>query len=105
MYIEFGKDYLRELYEEGKVSDKKHRFQPEIIRGYVKRVQLLKRIKGVEELYPLVSLNYEELKGNKAGVSSVRINNKYRLEFTVRKSLHDEVITVCRLLEISNHYK
>ena len=33
MYIEFDKDYLRELYTDGKTSDKKHRYQPEVVRG------------------------------------------------------------------------
>lgn len=59
MYIEFDKDYLRELCEQG----------------------------------------------DKKGISSVRINIKYRLEFTVREVLGEQVITVCRLLDISNHYK
>ena len=30
MYIEFDKDYLRELFEQGRTSDKKHRYQPEV---------------------------------------------------------------------------
>lgn len=30
MFIEFDKDYLRELYEQGRTSDKKHRYQPEV---------------------------------------------------------------------------
>lgn len=34
MYIEFDKEYLQELYEQGKTGDKKHRYQPEIVRGY-----------------------------------------------------------------------
>ena len=38
-------------------------------------------------------------------ISSVRINIKYRLEFTVREVLGEQIITVCRLLDISNHYK
>ena len=35
MFIEFDKEYLRELFEEGRTSDKKHRYQPEAIRGYL----------------------------------------------------------------------
>ena len=41
MYIEFDKDYLRELYELGRTNDKRHRYQPEVIRGYQKAVFLL----------------------------------------------------------------
>ena len=38
MVIEFEKEYLSELYYEGKCNDKKHRFQPQVIRNYVKRI-------------------------------------------------------------------
>ena len=105
MYIEFDKDYLRELYEQGRTSDKKHRYQPEIIKGYKKCVMYLKRANSVEQLYPIHSLNYEVLQGDKNGTSSVRINLQYRLEFTVREVLGEQIVTVCRLLDISNHYK
>lgn len=83
MYIEFDKEYLRELYTDGCTSDKKHRFQPEVIRGYQKVV----------------------LQGDKKGISSVRVNKKYRLEFTVKEEGNEKIVTFCRLLEISNHYK
>lgn len=105
MFIEFDKEYLRELFEQGHTSDKKHRYQPEVIRGYYKCVMLLKRSETVEGLYRIHSLNYEVLQGDKVGISSVRINRKYRLEFTVREVMNEQIITVCRLLDISNHYK
>lgn len=105
MVIEFNKDYLRELYETGRTGDRKHRYQPEVIRGYQKAVFLLDSADDVTDLFAIKSLNYEVLKGDKKGISSVRINLKYRLEFTVREVLGEQVITVCRLLDISNHYK
>lgn len=105
MFIEFDKDYLRELFEQGRTNDKKHRYQPEVIKGYQKAVASLKRAINVEMLYRLNSLNYEVLKGDKKGISSVRINRQYRLEFTVRDVVNEQIITVCRLLDISNHYK
>ena len=105
MFIEFDKDYLRELFEQGRTSDKKHRYQPEVIKGYQRAVASLKRAINVEMLYRLNSLNYEVLKGDKKGISSVRINRQYRLEFTVRDVVNEQIITVCRLLDISNHYK
>ena len=105
MLIEFDKDYLRELFEQGHTSDKKHRYQPGIIKGYKKCVMYLKRANNVEQLYPIHSLNYEVLQGDKNGTSSVRINLQYRLEFTVREVLGEQIVTVCRLLDISNHYK
>ena len=34
MIVTFEQEYLRSLYEKGKTDDKKHRFQPEIVRKY-----------------------------------------------------------------------
>jgi len=39
MKIEFEKEYLHELYNTGKTTDKKHRFQPQVVNGYVKCVR------------------------------------------------------------------
>lgn len=105
MTIEFDKDYLRELYTEGKARDKKHRYQPEVVRGYQKAVFLLSSADTITDLFRNNALNYEVLKGDKQGVSSVRINRQYRLEFTVRDVMNEQIVTVCRLLDISNHYK
>ena len=105
MIIEFDKDYLHELYTEGKTSDKKHRYQPEVIRGYQKAVFVLSSANAVTDLFQNNALNYEVLKVDKKDISSVRINKQYRLEFTVRNVMNEQIVTVCRLLDISNHYK
>ena len=93
MYIEFYKDNLRELYEQGHTSDNKHRYQPEVIRGYQKAVFLLSSANSITDLFRNNALNYEVLQGDKKGTSSVRINRKYRLEFTVCEVLNDKINT------------
>lgn len=40
MEVKFNEEYLRDLYETGK-SDKKHRFQPQIIKRYVRVIDLM----------------------------------------------------------------
>lgn len=105
MEINFDKEYLRELYEDGKTTDKKHRFQPHIVARYQLRVKMLEQARRVEDLLPFRSLNYEVLKGDKAGISSIRVNDQYRIEFTVRRSPHEVSVTICDILELSNHYK
>lgn len=105
MEINFDKEYLRQLYEEGKTSDKKHRFQPNIIARYQLRIKVLEQAQGVEELYALNSLHYEMLKGDKAGISSIRVNDKYRIEFTVEHISSETVVKICNILDLSNHYK
>lgn len=105
MFIEFDKEYLQELYEMGKCNDKKHRYQPAVIKKYANCVRILLHSRTIETLYRIKSLNYEVLIGDKQGISSIRIDLKYRLEFIVRKEEDEEIVTICRLLDISNHYK
>ena len=50
MNIEFDKAYLHELYTEGKTSDKKHRYQPEVVRGYQKAVFVLSSANAIKDL-------------------------------------------------------
>lgn len=76
-----------------------------MIRGYQKAVFLLSSANSVTDLFQNNALNYKVLQGDKKEISSVRINRKYRLEFTVREVLNEQIITFCRLLDISNHYK
>lgn len=105
MEINFEQEYLRELYETGKTKDKKHRFQPDIISRYQLRIKTLEQAGKIEDLYSIKSLNYEVLKGNKAGISSVRVNDRYRIEFTVKDVTLETTVTICNILELSNHYK
>ena len=105
MIVTFDKEYLESLYTKGKSDDKKHRFQPEVIKLYKKRIDLLKRTKRIEELFLFNSLNYEVLKGDKNGVSSIRVNDKYRIEFVVSNRDAETIVYICNILELSNHYK
>lgn len=105
MEIKFNKEYLEELYLEGKTSDKKHRFQPPIVAKYRKMIDLLESVSVVEDLFRYHSLRYEVLVGDKAGLESVRVNDQYRIEFTTTKVFSEIVVTVCNIVELSNHYK
>lgn len=105
MKIIFDKKYLEELYLGGRTSDKKHRFQPQVIAKYRKTIDLLESLSVIEDLFRFHSLNYETLSGDKAGLESVRVNNQYRIEFKTTKVVSDIVVTVCNILELSNHYK
>ena len=105
MNIVFDKRYLEELYLTGKTSDKKHRFQPHIVAKYRKTIDMLESVDRIEDLYRYHSLNYETLSSNKSGLESVRVNDQYRIEFKTTKYISEIVITVCNIIELSNHYK
>jgi len=105
MIVIFEKKYLRDLYEKGKTDDKKHRFQPEIVQKFKHCISLMRRVPDTTALAKYKGLNFENLKGDKAGISSIRVNKQYRIEFTVTDKSVESVLTVCNILELSNHYK
>ena len=105
MEIKFDKEYLSELYYYGKCADKKHRFQPQVIRKYKDCIDLLESVVGVEALYRYHSLHYEKLQGDKKGLESVRVNDQYRIEFSTVNIEAETIVTVCNIIELSNHYK
>ncbi|MDR1592365.1 MAG: type II toxin-antitoxin system RelE/ParE family toxin [Prevotellaceae bacterium] len=105
MEVTFEKKYLYEMYKTGKTTDKKHRFQPEIVSKYQYCIDMLYSAKNLEVLYTIHSLHYEVLKGDKQGIFSIRVNKQYRIEFTVKDNGIEPLVTVCNILELSNHYK
>ena len=102
MEITFEKDYLRELFYDGEASDKQHRYQPQIVRKYVRVVNILDSVDKPVDLFRYRSLHYEKLVGDKAGYESVRVNDQYRIEFNTSSKGE---ITICNITELYNHYK
>lgn len=105
MEITFEQEYLRELFYFGKTRDKKHRFQPQVIRKYISVLNLMSSLNSTEDMYRFTSLHYEKLVGGKVGRESVRVNDQYRIEFRTEIKSGERIVTVCNILELSNHYK
>ena len=74
-------------------------------RRYQLRIKVLEQARCIEELFAISSFHYEVLKGDKAGISSIRVSDQYRIEFTVEHASSESVITICNILDLSNHYK
>ena len=104
MVVTFNEDYLREYYEEGKSNNKKHRYQPSVIKSYKRSIDYLKAASSKEDLYPIKSLNFEALHGNKEGLFSVRAGLQYRIEFTLTETVEEPILSICNIIELSNHY-
>ena len=60
---------------------------------------------NVQSLLNFNSLNYEKLKGNKVGLSSVRVNDQYRIEFEEKVKDGEILATICNITDLSNHYQ
>lgn len=105
MKVLFDKEYLGNLYVKGDSGDKKHRFQPQVVKKFKKVVDLMIESPNVLSLAKYNSLNYEKLSGDKAGLSSVRVNDKYRIEFEEIVQDDEVIATICNITELSNHYQ
>lgn len=105
MVVTFDKEYLKELYEFGKANDKKHRFQPDIVRRYKRCIDIIISVPDVTSLCKYNGLSFEKLSGDKKDFCSVRVNNQYRIEFTTTEVQGEVVTTICNIIELSNHYK
>lgn len=105
MIVTFDKEYLRELYVNGRTTNKKHRFQPDVVARYVKVINMMKNMNNVLDLARYNGLHYEHLSGDRIGYSSVRVNNKYRIEFTEKTIGDQKIATICNITELSNHYQ
>ena len=104
MQLVFKQDYLSDLYH-GRATVKSPWFQPEVVKKYIKVVNILKNAKTVEDLFPFNSLHYEKLKGDKAGLESVRVTDKYRLVIKTERIEYETIVTICNILELTNHYQ
>jgi len=105
MIVTFNEDYLEKLYTKGETGIKRLRFQPQIVRGYQKGIKFLIQAKRKEDLFPFKSLHFEALHGDKEGRFSIRANDQYRIEFTLEETDDEPVVTICNIMELSNHYK
>lgn len=104
MIVVFEEEYLRDLYEKGVCSDKRHRYQPNVIKGYKRGIDLLMWAERKEDLFRINSLHFEALVGDKKGLFSIRANLDYRIEFGLEESSEEPILTVCNIVELSNHY-
>ena len=105
MKVLFDKDYLGNLYEKGDSGDRKHRFQPQVVKKYKRVVDLMIESPNVLSLAKYNALRYEKLIGDKKGLSSVRVNDQYRIEFEEIIQDNEVVATICNITDLSNHYQ
>ena len=105
MKVFFNEEYLERLYAEGDSGTKKYRYQPQVVRGYQKGVKYLIQARRKEDLFPFKSLHFEALHGDKEGRFSIKANDQYRIEFTLTETEDEPIVTICTIIELSNHYK
>jgi toxin HigB-1 len=103
MLVKFQNDYLEKLFT-GKPVKGKPKYSEGVVSKFKKCVLIIKNVENSMELSKFRGLNFEALKGDKKGLFSIRVDDSYRLEF----SLENDMILLTEIAiieELSNHYK
>ena len=104
MIVQFNNAYLEKLFE-GKPVSGKPRYSSEVITKFKKTVLKLAYADNLREIKLQKGLNFETLKGNLKGFSSVRVDYSHRLILTIDK---DETVTINEIItihDLTNHYQ
>lgn len=103
MKIYFNNKYLEELAQS--MPKGKMRYSLEVITMYRKKLVILGNVRNSSELRMFKSLHFERLTGDKLGLYSIRVNEKYRLEFSLDKKGDMVIEEIVIIEDLSNHYK
>ncbi|HSV11533.1 MAG TPA: type II toxin-antitoxin system RelE/ParE family toxin, partial [Hanamia sp.] len=83
----------------------KMRYSSEVVKMYRKKLVILENARDSRDLRMFKSLHFERLTGNKLGLYSIRVNDKYRLEFLINNEMDIVIEEIIIIEELSNHYK
>ncbi|MDJ1494518.1 type II toxin-antitoxin system RelE/ParE family toxin [Cytophagaceae bacterium DM2B3-1] len=94
------------LLFEGKKPKGKPKYQEAVIKKFKQKIQTIAHCSKTEDFYRFNSLNFEALQGDKAGLFSIRVDNQYRLEFSIERIMEGEIVVreILRIIRMSNHY-
>lgn len=83
-------------------------FQPKVVSDLFLLLSRLDEYQKFNVFYSYTPLwrkyQPEELKGNKTGITSLRIGRKYRMTLTVEVTKNKNGEDIITILEVSNHY-
>lgn len=106
MEIIFKKQYLSDLYQGIVKPYKEYKSNPQLVKQFINKINTLKSVTRIEQLYQIKSLRYEKKEGNLKGVSAVWVNEQYRILFNeVTSTSGDLTIDVFEIEDLSKHYE
>ena len=98
MEVTFRTRKLEKEYREHTKSVKA--YGPEVARKYIQRINIIKQVRGIDELMNLPALGCHPLTGRRHGQYAVKLTGFCRLIFTLR----GDALEIARIEEVSKHY-
>jgi plasmid maintenance system killer protein len=99
--FEFTNKKLLKLYEKG--DNSKLKLPAEAFKKFFMRIQQIEAAVTIYDLWKNPSLNYESLEGE--NFYSIRINDKYRIEFEVEWEDDEKTKGKFLINRVSKHYE
>ena len=97
MRIRFEDDKLRRMAVDASYAPKK--WGPETVKAYRKKIQILAQAVDERDLRALRSLRLEQLQGDRAGTSSIRLNKQFRLIIKFETDSDGRVVIVIEMVD------
>jgi proteic killer suppression protein len=101
LQIEFRTRHLRDLFEKGK--SKKYPLPQQVVKRYVRVVEMCQDAIDIYDLWKLPSLKFEKLEGSDNRFSA-RLNQKWRLEVEMNWENQQKTKALIVVDEVSKHY-
>lgn len=98
MEVRFRTRKLLRQYENGREAERAYGI--DVARKYIQRVNIIKAVKGLDELSRLPGLRCHPLKGNRVGQWALNLTGFYRLIFT----LEGNRLHIACIEEVSKHH-
>ena len=95
--ILFEDDELRRVAEDASYTPKQ--WGPNIAKAYRKKIQILTQAVDERDLRALRSLHLEQLKGDRAGTSSIRLYKQFRLILKFATDNDGRVVIVIEMVD------
>lgn len=100
MHVIFGNKHLEALYEKGS-SPKFKGLQKNVLKKYMMRIQAISAANTYYDLWHHPSYKFEKLN---TGKYSIRVDGKWRLEFTIDWEDDPPTKGQVTITNLSNHY-
>ncbi len=104
MKIIFTDTDLAYIYKYGKEKGKPS-FSSEVVKGFIKKVNLLLDVKNSAELRLFKGARYEQLSGDLKGYESIRINSQFGILIKIQTEKEEKQISeVCYIHKITDYH-
>lgn len=97
MRVEFASPELERLANDPEYSPK--RWNRDVTRAFRRKLQLLDSATDERDLRAIKSLRLEKLSGDRAGTSSIRLNDQYRLILQFKTGDDGRIVLVLELVD------